>query len=611
MYIRKFVLLIKELGSNFDFPLGIFRVENTTEAADFAKNDILHHKLYLNMNTSNKKISVIFILLTIILNSCSSEETKYVPPTLVNFPETGLIGQSIMIQVENVEVGKLQVFFDSEEAQVNYISDKEIMVVVPRTIKTNTPTLKVIDLNENKTILNKIFSLKKPIISKYNSDEVTFNETFTIYGENFDIIKDFITVSVNNENATIINVDYNKIEIQIPNKIKTANLEIKVRAQLQEVTSGLSLQLKLPEIIGINNSSVFIGSELLVFGKNLNPNLEFGEVFINDIRCFFSTLNNKLSITIPPGPYKDFKITNVTYKTAGLSTSFDCEVPIQNYCIMVDDTNGYSDQTVFVHNNKAYQFKYTDNGSYDFNFNYTLLEFSPVTEKWTELSTFSYKGYIDEAVYDGEDSVFIYKRNTATQEYALTKLNINTFQEVSIDLPSNKIRDPIMFAYNDNLYLLSGLNSNGSSVTVRNQKYRYSKGTNQWTVLPDSAFPDLPLAGIHGNPDCDYLFSGNDIYISYNVDNRTYKINPSLDVTVYSGSMYFEYRKDIIAKAMNRNEIIYNMTGNNLKNLSFNISGRFFNLNNQIYCVYGKWLPYYTKTNCTLKLKKEYFNELF
>jgi hypothetical protein len=568
----------------------------------------LKHLSY--MNAPNKNIAIIFILLTFILNSCSSEETKYVPPTLVNFPESGLIGQSIVIKVENVQIGKLQVFFDSEEAEVNYVSDKEIMVIIPRSIKTNTPTLKVIDLNENKTILNKIFSLKKPVISKYSSDNVTFNETFTIYGENFDTLKDFISVTVNNENATVINVDYNKIELQIPNKIKTANLEIKVRAQLQEVTSTLPLLLESPMISGINNSSAWIGSQLIVFGKNFNPNLEFGEVFINGISCFFSVSNNKLSIDIPPGPYKDFKITNVTYKTAGLTFSYDCDIPIQNYFIMVDDADGHSDQTIFVHNNKAYQFKYTDNGSYDYNFNYTLLEFSPATEKWTELSTFSYKGYIDEAVYDGDDTVFIYKRNTATQEYALTKLNMNTFQEVPIDLPNNKIQDPILFAYNENLYLLSGLNNNNGNITVRDQKYRYSKGTNQWVVLPNSAFSNLPLVSQYGIGDCDYLFSGNDIYISYNVNNRTYKITPSLDVTVYSGTMYFEYGKAIIGKPSNANESIYNMTGSNLTYLPFNISGRFFNLNNEIYCASGIWTPYYPKTNCTLRLKKEILNGL-
>src|SRR6187402_1941569 len=103
------------------------------------------------MNTLNKNIISLFILLTFILNSCTStsDDAKYVPPTLVSFPEAGLLGQPIKIQIENFQVDKLQVFFDSEKVQVNYVSDNEIMVVVPRTIKTNNPTLKIIDLNEN------------------------------------------------------------------------------------------------------------------------------------------------------------------------------------------------------------------------------------------------------------------------------------------------------------------------------------------------------------------------------------------------------------------------------------------------------------------------------
>lgn len=570
------------------------------------------------MKTLNKNIFIILVSLTFMLSSCSSsEETKYVPPTLVNFPETGLLGQPVKIQIENFQVDKLQVFFDSEEAQVNYVSDNEITVIVPRTIKTYNPTLKVIDLNENKTILEKTFSLKKPVISSYSSDNITFNETFTIYGENFDLLKDFISVTVNNEIATVINTNYNKIEIQIPNKIKTSNLEIKVKAQFQEATSALPLHLKSPAIFGINNSTAWIGTEFIVFGENFNPtgydytfNSEFGEVFVNGIPCFFRTTNEKLSIIIPPGPYKDFKITNVTYKTAGLTYSFDCDVPIKNDFIMVADADGYSNQTIFIHNNKAYQFKYTDNGSYDYNFNYTLLEFSPVTEKWTELSTFSHKGHITEAVYDGNDTVFIYKLNGTTQEYTLSKLNMNTFQEIAIDLPNNKIRDPLLFAYKDNLYLLSGLTNDNGTTTVRNQKYSYSKATNQWTVLPSSAFANLDLVDRDGIGDCDYIFSGDDIYISYNINNRIYKISPNLDVTTYSGTMYFEYGKAIFGKPWNANESIYNVTGSNHKDLPFKLSGRFFNLNNEIYCASGPWSSYYPKTNCTLKLRKEFLNDL-
>lgn len=571
------------------------------------------------MKNINRSIAITFILLTFILSSCSSEDAKYIPPTLVSFPETGLLGQPVKIQIENFQVDKLQVFFDLEKAQVNYISDKEIMVMVPRTIKTNNPTLKIIDLNENKTILEKAFSLKKPVIRSYNSDNVNFNETFIINGENFDILKDFVSVTVNDKIATIINVAYDKIEIQIPNEITTPELQVKVRTQLQETTSTLPLHLKKPVITGIQNSVAWIGTELKVYGQNFNPNFKFGEVYINGILCYFSSTNNELSVSIPPGPYQDFKITNVTYKTAGFSYSYDCDIPIRNDALMVDYMDsGNITHTIFECNGKAYAFQSVEEGVYDFDYDYKLLEFSPITEKWTELSTFKYKGYLADVVYDGNNTVYLYKKSQAKQEFSLTKLNLNTFEEVAINLPfGNKIFNPILFAYRDNLYMLSGLNIIDSNVTVRNQKYKYSDSTNSWSVLPDSAFSSLPLVSSSGTGKCQYLFSGNDIYISIFSNFRsTYKITPDLNVTEYRlYSFCFDYANAIIGKQINYNDYLFNINTNVSKPIDnyslFGYSESFFTLNKEIYYLRNSWTGYYQNKIYTQKLRKEILNGLF
>ncbi|CAH0336678.1 hypothetical protein FVB9288_02389 [Flavobacterium sp. CECT 9288] len=569
------------------------------------------------MTTLARTFSIIFILISTILISCSSEETKYIPPTLVNFPESGLLGQPIVIEIKNFEIGKLQVFFDLEEAQVNYVSDKEIMVIVPRTIKTNTPILKVIDLNENKTILNQTFSLKKPTISKYSSDKITFNETFTIYGENFDLLKDFITVSVNNEKAIIKNVDYNKIEIEIPNKIKTANLEIKVTAQLQEVASTLPLLLDSPMISGINNSSTWLGGQLIVFGENFNPNLDFGEVFINDIPCYFIASNNKLSIDVPPGPHKDFKITNVKYKTAGLTTTFDCDVPILNDVIMVDYLKDINIQhSVIVYNNKAYQFKFKNKASYDFNFNYSLLEFSPTTEKWTELSSFSYTGYLSKIAFDGKKTVYLYKKSTAGN-YSLSKFDLSTMVETPISLPfGNKIDNPILFAYQNNFYFIGGVVHNNGTSTVIKQKHQYSESTNSWKTLPASTFSTFPSCDTSGCGECKYFFVGNDIYITIFTGNyKSYKINPNLDVIAnIPYALLFEYSNKIFGLRPNSNNELYNVNTNGYKILDYTsvlaYGSSFFTVNNEIYFTRNSWTVYHQNTLFTQKLRKEILNGL-
>jgi hypothetical protein len=571
------------------------------------------------MKKINRNIAITFILLTFILNACSSsEDPKYIPPTLVSFPVNGLLGQPIKIQIENFEVDKLQVFFDLEKAQINYVSDKEIAVIVPRTIKIDNPILKIIDLNDNKTILEQAFSLKKPTISKYSSDSVTFDETFTIYGENFDTLKDFVSVTVNNEIATIISVDYNKIELKIPSKIKTANLEIKVRSQLQEVTSTLPLNLKSPTIFGINNSTVWIGTLLYVFGENFNPNQDFGEVFVNGVQSKFNATNNKLSIETPPGPYKDFKITNITYKTAGLTYSFDCSLNIMDDRVLVDYiTDGHFQHPAFVYNNKAYQFNHDDNGSHDFNYTYSLLEFSPTTEKWTELSSFKYKGYLEQAVFDGKRYVYLYKRSPTTNEHSLSKLDLSTFIETPIILPfGNNIFNSIIFAYQNNLYFLSGIVSKNGTNTVLDQKYQYSETSDSWSVLSSSTFSAIPPLGNQGNSDYSYLFIENDIYITTFTGNYiVYKITPNLTTTKYgSYTILFEYSNAVFGGNYNSN--LFNINTNASKKIDlYNIFGYysiFFTINNEIYyskSQYGG--SYYPNSIITNRLRKEILNGLF
>jgi hypothetical protein len=565
------------------------------------------------MKAIYNSIATIFFLLFIVFNSCS-DDTKYIPPTLDNFPTTGLLGQSLLIQVQNIEPNQIQVFFDFEEAEVNYVSDEEIMVVVPRSITTNTPTLKVIDLKENKTILNTTFSLKTPTINSYSSDNITFNETLTLFGENFDIIDDFVSVTVNNINATIINVAYDKIEIQIPTDITTSELQIKVRAQLQEVTSALPLHLKNPLINGIQNTTVWITSQLIVNGQNFNPNYEFGEVYINGVRCYFSSSNNQLSITIPPGPYQDFEITNVTYKTAGLTFSYDCNIPIQNDAILVDHIDNYRlEHTIFEHNGKAYQFAYETNNNLTAPRIYSIFEFSPTTEKWTKLTTFNFSGFINDAVYDGNGSVYLYKLITNAESFSLTKLNMNNFNEVTLSLPSTDIiLNPILFAFQDNLYMLSGLNNTNGIVTVRNQKYKYSSTSNSWSQLSNDAFSDLPLVSSFGSGKCSYLFHGNNIYITYGIVNLTYEISSSLDVTSYQHIFNFEHSNAIIGKQINNNQYFFNIitqqsvpiTNDNL----FDYGNRFFTLNNEIYYIRNSWTSYYQNTFYTQKLRKQIIN---
>src|SRR6478672_9652816 len=150
-------------------------------------------------------LSGIFLLL--VFNSCTSDDSA-ANPAVVTFEQTGLLGQEVSIQMSNIPVGNLQVFFDLEEAAINYVSDDEIIVTVPRTVQSATPTLKIVDLTTNETVLNEVFGLKTPIISGLSSNEIGFDQVLSIYGENFDVLEDDIKVYVNNVEAEITNTNY-------------------------------------------------------------------------------------------------------------------------------------------------------------------------------------------------------------------------------------------------------------------------------------------------------------------------------------------------------------------------------------------------------------------
>ena len=257
----------------------------------------------------------------------------------------------------------------------------------------------------------------------------------------------------------------------------------------------------------------------------------------------------------------DFKITNVTYKTAGLTFSYDCNIPIQNDAILVDYIDDHRlEHTIFEHNGKAYQFAYETNNNLSAPRIYSIFEFSPTTEKWTKLTTFNFSGFIYDAVYDGNGSVYLYKHIPNVESFSITKLNMNNFSEVTLSLPSTDIiLNPILFAYQDNLYMLSGLNNTNGTITVRNQKYKYSSNSNSWSQLSNAAFSDLPLVSSSGSGKCSYLFHGNNIYITYGIVDLTYKISSSLAVTSYQHIFSFEHSNAIIGKQLNYNQYFFNI----------------------------------------------------
>lgn len=559
------------------------------------------------MNYKTSQILPILILFVISILSCQKDDEP-VQATASSFDQTGLLGTSINIEGSNFEVGKIQVFFDLEEAEVIFLSPTEIQVMVPRTLERYNPVLKVIDLRNNTTILENTFQLETPQITRYSSNTVTFGENLTIEGYHFDINNDFVKVTVNGVIAPILDADYGQVIINIPTDINTSELEVKLTAQLQEITSTMSLTLKSPVITEVVQEEVYIAGTLEVNGASFNPDYEKGKVFVNDLPAYFTAQNDKLFIDVPAGPYSEFRFTEVRYETAGLSTTFTCDVAIKDNSIMVD-ANDYGPHLIFVHNNAAYSFMLTQTEPEN---HYVLKKFESSDEKWHRVSNFEYEGYLNDVVYDEEDTVYLYLRDDSETPSRLVAFNLNSFTEITLPLPSpSEIIYPILFTVEHNLYFVSGKYYNNGNPTVSREKFKFTKATGQWETLLESTFSELPLVHIYGGGAATSFFDNGKRYINYGLHDKTFVIHPDLSVTVLNRQIFFIYQHTALGGRYNYTDTLYNMItqqGMNINYGNFRYEvHNFFVLNNEVYFHGSRSNVNNTTTN---RLQKEILNEI-
>ncbi len=562
---------------------------------------------YLEMNYKKYQNFLILTLFFCCILACQKEDDPS-NASVTSFNESGLLGGTIQIKGSNFEVGMIQVFFDLEQAQVSIVSNTMLEVTVPRTLERFNPVLKVIDLRTNTTVLENNFLLKMPKIISYSNNNVTFGESFTINGENFDVDKSFVKVTVNNIPATLLESQYDHLVINIPTDIDNHELEIKVTAQLQEIISGIPLSLKNPVINEVVQDEIYIGGTLEVSGANFNPDYKKGKVFINDIPTYFTSKNDKLFIEVPAGPYSDFKFNNIRYETAGLSVSFNCDVVIKDNSIMVD-ANDFGPNLIFIHNNAAYSFMLTATEPVN---HYVLKKFESTDEKWRQVSNFEFEGYLNDVVYDEEDTAYLSLRDESGNPMRLVAFNMNSFTETTLPLPSSsEIIYPILFTLQQNLYFVSGLYYNNGNPYVSHDKFKFSKTTGQWETLPESIFSELPLVSIYGGGAATSFFDDGKRYINYGNYDKTFVINPDLSVTILNRQIFFIYQNAILGGRYTYTDTLYNMITQQGMNIVYGNFRywvyNFFVLNNEVYFHGSRNNVINTTTN---RLKKEILNEI-
>ncbi len=557
-----------------------------------------------------KKLLLIYpIIISLFFVSCS--KNSIIPAQdISNYEATGVLGGTIRIEGNNLKQNKVQVFFDQIKAPIYVISESIIIATIPKNLKRYNPTLRVIDLKTNEDILNTGFRLTSPLITRYGNSEITFNEKLTIYGNYFDDDKEAVEVVVNGSRATIITASSNQLEIYIPTNIEDSDLQIKVTAQLQEVTSNLKLSLKKPILESVNNDKAWIRGQLILNGKNFNPNNKFGEIFLNGVKCHFTSQNSKLSISVPYGPFSDFYIKEIVYKTAGLESNLKLNLEIGNLGVLVD-TIPHLNSQVFVYNDKAYAFTSAKINSIDEFPTVRLYEFSPITEKWTRIEKFNFKGYLNQVTFDNNHSLYLHK-GVAMSVNELTVLSLNDFSEIKISSPFHEsLYDSAFFYTNNNLYVLYGKTYENGQTINSNTGYRYIPNENRWEVIDNAKIS----SEFWRKRVAKSIFHDNHLYVD--IYNETYKINSNLTTEKLNERiLLFKYNNTIIGKPTNISTTkifmydifnVQNMVSIPVGSFDRNI-GNFFSLKNKIYYHADGGLYNGYIESATFKLKKELLN---
>ncbi|TDS14224.1 IPT/TIG domain-containing protein [Maribacter caenipelagi] len=548
------------------------------------------------------KISLSIIVSVLLLLSCTKEENSNAisKPSFTSLP-SALIEEEIVIDGQNFEQGKLQVFFDNEESYINYLTDKKIKVKVPRSIERYNPTVRIVDLKTNENILEETFILKKPVIKGYDKQEISFQEVLVIQGENFDKDRDFVKVSINGESASVIRASHNEVEVYIPTALAKSNLVVELTAQFQKVVSEESLKLTKPIITNVPDD-FWAGQELVLEGSGFNPDGKFTSILVDGKESsIFSGVTHTIRSSYPSGPYKDFFINEVVYKMADYEIILNGNWEIKNDGIIVDYEPGYITHPPIVHNNKAYAYFWKNEGLYDTKV--ALYEFTPDSQEWEEVPGSSYLGYINNVVYNNDGFLYAYK-NPDDSSRILIRINLNTLEEELIPLPfSDNRQATFMLHFQEKLYVLNGeaVDDNYNLYDVE-EDWRFDEITSTWSELVDGT-----MSGHFANRETGYwggfLHEGA-LYMNYN--NTSHRLNPNLSLDTLDNEIYMVYQNTLITSNGSRGgfrdfEADYTVSGVE-HNLGFARELRhFFQLNNEIY---------FRKGQSTYKLKKEILDEI-
>ena len=549
------------------------------------------------MNT-RKKLSIFFILLTFINcsievdipvdnNNTNQEPFKF--PNDIQVPNLGLLGNPINIFGTDLIADSLKISFDDIDTNSFQISNDTIATIVPRELSDFNVPVKLFNINNDSLYYSGDFSLRTPEISGVETNEVRFGEYIWVYGENFDIDSDYLKSFINNEEISLGQISYDSIQIYIPNNLDSQSLDVKINAQLQEVSSDNLMALKTPTFTSSSNTTS-IGNLLTLYGDNFNPSLDYSSFKINneiDVSIEYIYNNDSLRIRIPYGPYEDFEIHSISYETAGMQTSYDNIINIDSPYIMHFKNDPASiNSEVYSYNDKLY-FLGTENNDNSSPPTIYLWESDLNSRTWNRIDSINFNSYSITSTMNNNGEIYVYLDSSNN---GFKKINLNNLTLHNLNnIPNSQLRNsPILVVENDKVFIGKGFNpSTNSNYT---DLYKFDINSNIWESV-SSDLTTLRQSQIFNFQGKTYILnfvSGTLGYNLYIFDSNTNSFSLTPNFSSNTGNLFIYNNKLIYTYFLSNNEFgFYDFETNQQLLLIYNTLDSGFNhiftVNNKVF----------------------------
>lgn len=398
-------------------------------------------------------------------------------------PTTGIIGDTIFINGNHFDIdsNRNKVYFGNIEASIIESSRKYLKVIVPENIQSPSETIKV-NAQLQDEIYGTNFTLAKPEIISISNLNATFRDELTITGRNFDFEISRNKVFFGNIEANITYADKNTLKVLVPDNLENSSAEIKVIAQLQDITNIEKFQLIPPTISFIPNN-VNANQDITIKGSFFHPISSKNKISFENIEVDINSGDTESLITkVPLGPFPRRKAI-VKLQLLDILIEYEIELSIKDKWVMVSNNlpfrfNGSINNAVVIRNKAfiiANSKKISDK-------NFYLWKFDENNYGWEKLEVpFDLK--FGGVAISNDDKIFVY---TALSNNAFWQYNPDNSKWTRLaNFPGSRRDFATHFSVNGDLYLGMGADLEPSSVVPYKDFYKFSPSSGLWTSIAE------------------------------------------------------------------------------------------------------------------------------